>query len=146
MKLVIGKQKKAKKNPISKFRIDIEFMYGDADGEGHEKLLISEDNPLISRYLKFLDKCKKLYKETGKGGYDDYTSVKDWYYFFKEDLDPEYDEIPVYKKGEEKWAEEFAFDWHTDPGSDGQCISSIEGYVVTHFDKNGVERKVTIKR
>ena len=150
MKITIGKPV-SKKNPKFKYKIKIEFMYGDADGEGHEELLISEGNPLLERFLEFLDRCIAFYETSGMGGGDDYTGVSDWYFFFNDEYDEEEADLeekdkPVFEEGDKKWLEEFAFGWHTDPGTDGQNTSSIENFTITYFDGSGIEHHVKIRR
>ena len=82
--LKIGEPLKSKKNPTNMFKVYIEFMYGDADGYGHEELLIKKDNPYLERFLIFLDDCIKLYPE-GKGGYEGFDEVEGYDIFCNDD-------------------------------------------------------------
>lgn len=132
MKITIGKPIPPEENPKNQYKIVLDFMIGDADGEDEIEIFCSKDNTSLERFLTFLDNCEDYYKESGKGGYEDYTGVKDYYVFCN----------GVQKKDPN--LNEFLFDWSYE-GMFGTC-NSLEGYTITYFDENGVEHFVTVKK
>jgi len=125
----------------NEYKVVVSFMYGDADGYGTEEIFIDKDDPLLERFINFLDDCEKAYP-SGRGGCDDYNSdiVPD-YWLFAEDYDKELTDE------EEKLREsvDFYLEWHCDPDGYGN-MSSFDGYEITFFNEQGIEHNIRITK
>ncbi len=150
MKIEILKPLSSKKQPKNKFKFVIDLMGGDADASFYPTVLVDYESPYLERFLEFLDNCKKEYP-VGKGGYDDYTNVKDFWLFCGEDF-PEEVEIDGEWVGftdemQKEYDEEckkcnIRFKWEGSYEAFG--ISSYRDVTVTYFDENGIEFKCKI--
>lgn len=61
-----------------KFVVTVEFMYGDADGEGIEQVAFGKNQKdLLVEFLNFLSRCANAYPG-GRGGCDDYDHIEGW--------------------------------------------------------------------
>lgn len=154
MKLEIGKpKKKTKKQPKNIYKFVIELMGGDGDATFYQKVFVEKDNPYLDRFLKFLENCEKEYSH-GKGGFDDYCMVEDYYLFVGGDEYPEEiwvngedvdfdDEIKEILEKEQKECG-FGFEWESNYEHFG--VSSFRDVEVSYFDENSIEYKVNVVR
>ena len=108
------------------YKVQIEFMFGDADGYKTVTMHINQDNEDLIPLLEFLDRSIARYPR-GRGGYDSYNDIEGFDRF-----------------AAEEYEEECMFFWPYDPGCDTQA--SIESFKVTFFDEASTEYEVTIKR
>lgn len=149
MKLIIGKPiKKQNIIPKNQYKFRIDLMGGDADADFVEKVMVDADNPYLDRFITFLENCKKKYPH-GKGGYDDYNDVEDYWLFCSDEYPDEFeidgqivdDENIIHKYIDDEMEKcGIGFEWKSNYEYFG--ISSFEDYTVTYFDENGVEYKV----
>jgi len=152
MELVIKDRVKAKKKPKNQFKFEIELMGGDADAYFYPQVLVNKDDTHLDRFLKFLENCKEKYPH-GKGGFDGYDDVEDYWLFCGEEYPDEIeingewvevtDEIQD-RLDEETKACNIGFEWESNYEYMG--VSSFRGYTVTYFDENGDEFKVEVKK
>jgi len=151
MKIKILNPKKKKDQPKNKFKFKIELMGGDGDAYFYPEVLVDENNPYLDRFLKFLNNCKKKYPN-GKGGYDNYNDVEDYWLFVESDEFPE--EIEENGEWRETTEEDFNnfkseikkcginFEWESNYEYFGE--SSYEDVIVSYYDKEGIEYKCKI--
>ena len=132
MKFKIGK-KLTPEIHKNEYRININFMYGDADGYEDVDIFVSkeEENNELPRFIVFLDNCIKLYESSGRCGYDTYDEVEDYGYFVDECEENESEDPQI------------ILEWPYDP-SNGGTKATIEGYTITYFDEDGYEYGVKI--
>lgn len=151
MKIEIGKPIVAKKQLKHKFKFVIELMGGDADASFYPSVLVDYDNPYLERFLEFLSKCKNRYPN-GKGGYDDYTDVKDYWLFcgeaFPEEIEIDGEFVEFTEEMKVEYELEFKkcgirFEWESSYEYFG--ISSYVNTEVTYFDENGIALECKIK-
>lgn len=138
MELKISKGKKVKKPQYkNQYKIVLNYMYGDADGDGTDEIYIDEDNEDTERFIEFLENWLKAYKN-GRGGSDDYSEdvVKDWDYFTDEE--GTYDDDN--NRTKKIWVE-----YHKDPQTQDMW-ATLETYEITFFDANGDEYEVKVKK
>lgn len=117
--------------PKNKYKVSVDFMFGDADGDATEEVLVddNQDNKdELERFIKCLIMCNAAYPH-GRGGYDNYNRVPDYDRYFSEDWDEDQPEPSIYCQ--HPW----------DPAGDG-IQSSFSGFSITHFDESGIERQV----
>ncbi len=119
--------------PVNKYKVNINFMFGDADGDTSEEILIDDKSTdELERLIKCLIMCNAAFPNGRGGGSEyDYDNVPDYDRYFKEDYD--YDD-------KEQDEHEIYCEHPNDPGSDYQ--STFRGFSITHFDENGIEREV----
>jgi hypothetical protein len=138
VKITIGK----KIRPVERkkaYKFVINFMYGDADGEGTEEVYVDKDNPYLEKFITFLKDCKEAYPR-GRDGYScHYNSekIKNYWLFCEtgdELTDKQFEEIEECG---------ISLDWQYDPTNEGYQ-ASFEGYEVTYFDEDGQEYEVKI--
>ena len=147
------------KDPTYKncYKIIMDFMIGDADGDEESVVFVTKDNPNIEEFLKCLEMCSKAFDETGMGGCDTFSDVPGYGKFFGDEDDDEeeeddyeesdedeYDEDEdVYDDAEEIQDRRIRADHPYQP--DGMGIEcSFEGYSITHFDGDGKEFAVDV--
>jgi hypothetical protein len=138
----IGKPVKPIKNPTNTYKVVINFMQGDADGDSQEEVLIDKDDPYLDRFITFLKNCSKFYP-SGKGGYADYSEVKDYWLFCGGDFDEDLTEEEIEFQEQELEKNVISFNW--DRNLDMYGVASFESYVITYFNESGIEHKVTIQ-
>jgi len=151
MKIEILKPLSAKKQPKNKFKFVIELMGGDADASFYPTVLVDKDNPYLERFLEFLNNCSKEYPN-GKGGYDDYSNVKDYWLFvkyaeFPEEIEVNGEWVEFTEEMSEEYLKEIeqcgiSFEWEGSYEAFGE--SSYVDTIVTYFDENGIEFKCKI--
>lgn len=62
----------------NKYVVTVEFMYGDADGDGTEQVAFGPNQKdLLMEFLNFLSRCANAYPN-GRCGGDDYNHVEGW--------------------------------------------------------------------
>ena len=147
MNIKILKPLKLNKQPKNKYKFVIELMGGDADAYFYPEVLVDKDNPYLERFLEFLSNCKKEYPN-GKGGYDDYKNVKDYYLFVNDDIYLEHENGDEYSEEEyenfikEKEKVNISFEWEGSYEYFGE--SSYRDVTITYFNENGIEHKCKI--
>ncbi|MDF2534010.1 MAG: hypothetical protein K0R18_167 [Bacillales bacterium] len=100
------------------YEIKVNIMHGDADH--YEDLtfhLETEDE--VNQYIDLLDRMEAEYPH-GRGGGDDYDHL-------------------------DGFNELLGDDWPGDVTSDSMYQASMDGYVVTYYDENGVEYEVEVQ-
>jgi hypothetical protein len=124
----------------NEYKVVVKFMYGDADGYGSEEIFIDKDDPILERFINFLNDCEKAYP-SGRSGYDNYDSdiVPDYWLFAEDDKELNDEEEALRKTSD------IYLYWHYDPSGDG-IMASFNGYKITFFDAHGIEHKVIITK
>ncbi|AGO48947.1 hypothetical protein N356_gp055 [Cellulophaga phage phi14:2] len=143
MKFKITDRVKKNRNPTSTFEFVIELMGGDADASFYPTVLVDENNPYLERFVKFLENCKKAYPN-GKGGYDDYSHVEDYWLFIEESEFPD----DISKEQEAAFEKEvencgITFFWESNYEYFGE--SSFVNYRVLYYDENGIKHNIEIE-
>jgi len=95
--------------PKSCYQIDIEFMWGDADGYKTKTLFIPEEEIYLKETVDFITDTHKLVQldRKGRGGYDNSDELRTHYlkkigvdiakhfdFYFEEDLDADFTAEP----------------------------------------------------
>lgn len=109
----------------NEYRIIVNFMYGDADGDGKEEVFISKDSKDLERFIRFL-------KESIDVDRDTLQDIKDFDYFCDE-----------YHEEGNNTVSDFNLDWHYDPTCEGDR-AIMNYYEITYFDHNGDEFEVKV--
>lgn len=119
----------------NEFVIEIETMYGDADGEG---IIIvggfKKDDPEIVNVMQDVVETLERMKSENV---DDYHSIEGFNKFFFNDhlSDEEYESMSMKEKS-------IAIEWERDPTRlDGE-FASLEGYTINYYDKEGRKFRV----
>ena len=137
MKINIGNKVKT---PIDSYVVEVETMYGDADGWG--RVIVGDfkigEEEYLEDLLKTCERMDEAYPH-GRGGWDNYNHVEGFNKWFSIDdtTDEEYDSMSARMK-------ELASEWEFDPQSDGSH-ASFYGYNVFYYDKNGVKHSVSVE-
>ena len=142
--------KQSFKQPTKTYRITVNFMEGDADGE-QTKSVDFEDTPeeidAMKKFILALECCNAAYP-CGRGGYDEYNGLPEYDAFFSECVNPkDYKKLLDENKITEN-EEEFIQNWLMktynplqicmDHPSDSNGIStSFDGYKIVYFDESG---------
>lgn len=82
------------KIPEKGFYVDLDWMYGDADGDASTTVgpFPEKYKHLYIEFLNLLQDMEELYADTGMGGDDDYRGVANYHKYFDRDLGDETDE------------------------------------------------------
>lgn len=143
IKDVIIENKKEEPQIEEGFYVDIEFMYGDADGYTNRTVgpFYPNQKEYLIQFLNMLEDCLNAYPN-GRGGEDDYEDVveelKIWDLAYEEDDTPDIDE------NLEKVVEQIGFEWEYDICGFGEA--EIMSYNVTYYDKLTGYHHVTLKK
>ena len=106
--------------PKNVWKVEVSYMYGDADGWGSDDYIFrEEDKKKLSDFILLLEKCSHA-------GSQEYSFVPGWDEFFG-------DEDSV----------NYKFYGHTDP-QNNEYLACIDGYSVYHYDKDGIASSVSI--
>lgn len=140
--VIIGRKKE---EPQIKegFYVEIEFMYGDADGWKNKTVgpFYPNQKEYLIQFLNMLESCLNAYPN-GRGGDDDYEDVvetlKIWNFAYEED------DIPNIDKKLEKVVKQINFDWEYDICGYGEA--DIRDYNVTYYDKITGYHNVTLEK
>lgn len=137
MNIAIGKKVLV---PIDSYVVEIETMYGDADGYG--KIIVGDFKKGEESYLEDLLKtCNRMKDEYpyGRGGGENYNHVEGFNKWFDIDdtTEEEYEAIP------ERIKNDLSTYWEYDPQGDG-THASYDGHKVFYYDENGVKYKVSV--
>lgn len=118
--------------PKSQFKVQVNFMFGDADGSATEEVLIDDNKrDELERFIKCLIMCNAAFPNGRGGGSEyDYDNVPDYDRYFSEDWDDEETEPEIYCE-------------HPNEPDGYGYQSTFRGFSITHFDESGVEREVT---
>lgn len=161
MEIKVKRSAKAKRRRDPHYRVDFQFMEGDADGEQSDSIEFDdkpEDVEAMKKFIMALECCNAAYPN-GRGGYDEYDGLPEYDAFFKEELDTEHYEDFLEKQGitdiesdeaysavrkylNEKYNPNEIFVDH--PSDTNYISTSFDGYSVVHVDENGDETEVTI--
>ena len=163
MEIKIGKDEIVNPEYANCFKIEMDFMIGDADGDTSDTVFVSEDNKNLNDFLKCLEMCSKAFEVGGMGGCDTFSEVPGYGKFFADHYDDEEeeDEDEVYGLSddededddyEDDYDEETEFEIQTGSihaqhpyqpdGSGIEC--SFEGYTITYFNSEGKEFPVEV--
>lgn len=143
IKDVIIENKKEEPQIEEGFYVDIEFMYGDADGYTNRTVgpFYPNQKEYLIQFLNMLEDCLNAYPN-GRGGEDDYEDVveelKIWNITYEEDDTPDIDE------NLEKVVEQIGFEWEYDIYEFDE--TEITSYNVTYYDKLTGYHHVTLKK
>lgn len=143
IKDVIIENKKEEQQLEEGFYVDIEFMYGDADGYTNRTVgpFYPNQKEYLIQFLNMLEACLNAYPN-GRGGDDEYEDVveilKIWNFAYEED------DVPNIDKELEKVVEQIKFYWEYDICGYGEA--TIENYNVTYYDKVTGFHHVTLKK
>ncbi len=141
MEIKIGKPLSIQ-SPKDKYKINIEFMFGDADGTDYEEILVDGNkfntsvqyNKEVELLIETLQKCIKLDRK-GRRGYDSFEEVlKDHYKNKNLEKFLEYPE----KENQTKY-KELLFNIP----SREEWLDSFRGLTITYFNKDGIEHETT---
>lgn len=138
MKIQIGEKLKT---PINAYVVEIETMYGDADGFGRIAVggfKKDEEEEYLKDLLETCERMDEAYPR-GRGGYDNYDHVEGFNKWFNIDdtTDEEYNAMSQREK-------ELSAYWEYNPQCDGGH-ASFYGYKVFYYDENGVKYEVSVK-
>ena len=128
IKDVIIENKKEEPQMEEGFYVEIEFMYGDADGYTNRTVgpFYPNQKEYLIQFLNMLESCLNAYPN-GRGGDDDYEDVvetlKIWNLAYEED-----DILNI-----DKELEQIEFYWEYDICGYGEA--AIKNYKVTYYDK-----------
>lgn len=129
MKLKILKPKKVVKYS-HKYKFNIKFMIGDADGYEYALVYVDEDDTKLIPFIEFLNRCKDAYPHgRGGGGRDEYDHIEGFNDFVE---------------GGENVEESIYFCWPYD--TYGDCQTTLWSYELTYFDHDGIEHVVEIEK
>ena len=136
--------KGVKKEKIEEgFYVDIEYMYGDADGYKTKTFgpFHLNQKKYLMHFLNMLESCLNAYPN-GRGADDDYEDVvetlKIWNLAYEED------DIPDIDENLENVVEQIGFEWEYDIYGFGEA--EITSYNVTYYDKLTGYHHVTLKK
>lgn len=153
MELLIGSPLQIK-SPKNTYKINIEFMIGDADGTQYEFVNFnktrfyseSEYREEVIRFITTLDAIIEKEHREGRGGYwnmkemlDDYYSAFDIDRYLHYTGRKEWD-------GAERLKKSTISSLMFDIPSMNDYYSSFEDYEISYFDHEGVEHEVKIKK
>lgn len=129
------------------FVVEVNVMYGDADGYGKVNVAGFRKDCEVSQahmedLIQTLEKMEKAYPH-GRGGYDTYDHVEGFLKWFGGEI---LDEFEEWYNGLPEWQQRFYLnDWPRDPSGDG-IQSSIEDYKVFYYDENGAKYEVRVTK
>lgn len=170
MEIKIGKKEIIAQTFKDCYKVQADFMIGDADGELEETIFIDKENKELGKFLEFLEMCNRAFEECGMGGDDSYSDVPGYSKFTDEyDEDSDEDEDSDNSDEDEDEDEDENSDNLDEDDSDedygmldeviqknGICINhpyqpdgsgmecSFEGYSITYFDSVGKEFPVEV--
>ena len=159
MEFKIIKKTKKKRTKKPYYRVEVDFMEGDADGSQSDTLEFYEDDANdmknMSRFVMAVACCCAAYPN-GRGGYDEYNGLPEYDAFF---LEEEYnlDYYDFLDEGDELTEDEFHEKVHQyvnklnpdgifmDHPSDSSYIStSFNSYCITHVNSEGDKSQVEV--
>lgn len=127
------------------FVVEVEAMYGDADGYGEVEVSgfkrdCEKSKEHMEDLIKTLERMLKAYPN-GRGGYDDYDHVEGFLKWFGGEILEEFEE---FYESLEEWEQRLYWnDWPRDPSGDGMQ-SSMSSYEVFYYDEFGNKYEVAV--
>lgn len=162
MELII--KEKVKNQLRNCYEIEVDFMFGDADGEETLKFVFPEEQykdetfkELTHDFIKSILSCIK-YDSRGRGGFNSSSDAISWYAFghdWKRKITPPYQWgrfCENYTFGsEEDYEEDQEYDWNVGlfsyciPTYDDGWYGSYSDISIWYYDKEGYKHAVEIK-
>lgn len=134
---------------VNKYVATVEFMFGDADGEGFSDIAFEADQPdMVIDFLQFCARCATAYLTGGahREGYSHVEGYDKWCTL--EDLDEadwdDIDEDDIQELDEQDPTRPY-LQWRMDPMSDYEHYGTFSGVTVVWYDEFGRPYEVQIE-